>query len=336
MLLLLPVPPASPDSPPDLVLLAQQGSSFPEAVPPARPLRAGIRPLRPTVTSQEPDSLSLQQEGRRPELPGQTPEEEDMAPFADPVSGSAPETAPAAPPKPEVSRSLADLTQGDFAETGEPQAPSGKPPRRPVSLRLQAAAPGVSLSGGNASDIAPGYGQGVVQSDPAHPGENVSGDTQMYNSGRAPVFPISFGISAAIPFAARWTLTAGLDYTQRAGARSVAEPGGPARVQNVTLHYLGLPVDVHYYINPESRLRVYFGAGLKMEKCIHVTGAGPLQDPWLFSAGLHAGADLRILPGVRLFLAPSVTQYLNRSAYTASWDDAPYFSLHAGLSFDLK
>ena len=139
-------------------------------------------------------------------------------------------------------------------------------------------------------------------------------------------FPISLGVSAALPLSRSWAVAAGLDYTQRAGALSAAAAGRST----------GLPVDLHYYFNPESRLRVYLGGGLKAEKCIYVTGAEPLRDPVLWSWNLQAGADLRVLPGVRLYVAPAVTKYLNHSAYTSGWDDGPSVSLRAGLSFDLK
>ena len=69
---------------------------------------------------------------------------------------------------------------------------------------------------------------------------------------------------------------------------------------------------------------------------IHVTGAAPLRDPVLCSWNLQAGADLRVLPGVRIYLSPALTRYLNHSAYAVSWDERSNFSLRAGLSFDLK
>jgi hypothetical protein len=148
-------------------------------------------------------------------------------------------------------------------------------------------------------------------------------------------FPISIGVSAALPLSRSWTLAAGLDYTQRAAARIVTT-AGQTTSQNVRLHYLGLPLDLHYYFNPESRLRVWLGGGLKAEKSIYVTGAEPLRDPVLFSWNLQAGADLRVLPGVRLYVSPALTRYLNHSAYAVSWDEGSSFSLRAGLSFDLK
>jgi len=143
------------------------------------------------------------------------------------------------------------------------------------------------------------------------------------------------GISAAVPLSRRWTLAAGLEYAQRAGA-VIPSAAGSTPSQELTLHYLGIPLDLHCYLNPDDRLRVWLGGGLKAEKAIHVTGAAALRDPVLCSWNLQAGADLRVLPGVRLYLSPALTNYLNRSAYSAAWDDGPTMTLRAGLSFDLK
>ena len=169
---------------------------------------------------------------------------------------------------------------------------------------------------------------------------------------KAPVFPISFGVSASWSLSRSWTLSVGLDYAQHDGYQAVAlpiesqkhyntSPGGTGYMayletaQSLTLHYLGVPLDVHFYFNPESRWRFYVGAGLHAAKCIAVTGGMPLQDPVLFSGNLMAGADFRLFPGVRLYLAPAVAAPFNRSAYYNSWDTGLHFSLRAGLSFDL-
>ena len=222
-------------------------------------------------------------------------------------------------------RSLDEMTRGDFAAAGEPEAAGARGPRRPVSLRLQAAGPGVALAAGgkaafdNAPYSDPGYYNGYSKTYP----NGYDQEPQSPAPTQAP-FPISVGVSAALPLSRSWTLAAGLDYTQRAAARIA------------TLHYLGLPLDLHYYFNPESRLRVWLGGGLKAEKSIYVTGAEPLRDPVLFSWNFQAGADLRVLPGVRLYVSPALTRYLNHSAYAVSWDEGSSFSLRAGLSFDLK
>ena len=169
---------------------------------------------------------------------------------------------------------------------------------------------------------------------------------------KAPVFPISFGVSASWSLSRSWTLSVGLDYAQHDGYRAEEIPiESQVRVnspnwtryrvycetpQALTLHYLGVPLDVHFYFNPESRWRFYVGAGLHAAKCIAVTGGTPLQDPVLFSGNLMAGTDFRLFPGVRLYLAPAVSAPFNRSAYYNSWDTGLRLSLRAGLSFDIK
>ena len=189
---------------------------------------------------------------------------------------------------------------------------------------------GTGIGSGTGSGTIPG--SDVIQQNPGQPQPSA-----LFNNvpQRTPAFPISVGVSAVLPLSPHWSLAAGLDYSQRSGVATVRQEDAVTS-STVTLHYLGLPVDAHFYFNPDSRLRIYLGAGLKAEKCIHVAGSEPLRDPVLFSGNLQAGADLRILPGIRLYLAPAYTLYFNRSAYSATWIDRPQFSLRAGLTFDLK
>lgn len=236
-------------------------------------------------------------------------------------------------------QSLEELTQGDFATAGETELADASRRRRPVSLRLQAATPGASLAAGGMFATGPvAYSDQLSYDSPEYGKATTPGSyspDQAPTADRAPAFPVSVGISAAVPLSRRWTLAAGLEYTQRAGA-VVQSAAGSSSAQSVTLHYLGVPLELHCYLNPDDRLRVWLGGGLKAEKAIHVTGAAPLRDPVLCSWNLQAGADLRVLPGVRIYLSPALTRYLNHSAYAVSWDERSNFSLRAGLSFDLK
>ena len=207
-----------------------------------------------------------------------------------------------------------------------PEEPAQGLKARPgrVSLRVQAGFAGASpASAGTGFSYVTGvYSDSVF----GNPNSSVPENLQPVQA-----IPISFGVSAGIPLSRSWALTAGLDYTQRAGWRQLSGN----RTQALTLHYLGLPLDLHYYVNPESRLRFYLGAGLHAGKCIAVTGGEPLGEPFLFSGNLSAGADFRLLAGVRLYLSPAVSGFFNRSAYLNAWDDKAIFQLRAGLSFDL-
>ena len=265
---------------------------------------------------------------------------------------------------------LTDIAQADLPPEPEELR---KARRGPVSLRLQVGSSGgagaltPSFTNGGimyASDaslsvggviIYPDYDGAIVSWDSNDPNTQFqynsvtqtlghpvqSSANTRYSGTDTPVLPVSFGVSAALPMTRRLTLSAGLAYTQRSGARvsTNAEPGQqPAEVtwQGAALHYLGIPVELHGYINPDNRLRFYVGGGLLAEKCIHVTGTEMLPEPVLFSANLQAGVDFRLLRGVRIYLSPSLGYYLNRSSYITNWDDRPLFSLRAGLSFDLK
>ncbi len=253
---------------------------------------------------------------------------------------------------------------GELAQAGLPEEPdaSGRAARRPrLTLHLQASSGGTSGSGGwgqkpmalawseNRTEISyqPGhpiysdvpqhsYGQGIPGiNDPGNTGdvclvEVVNSQTVVHTVAPAPAFPVSFGLSGELALGRRWSLLSGLEYTQRAGYRM--NGGIP---QALTLHYLGVPLETRFHFLPEQRFRLYLGAGLKAEKCLWTKGGEPLKDPVLVSWNLQAGADFRLVPGVRIYLAPVVSQYLNRSAYANGWDEKPQFSLRAGLSFDL-
>ena len=293
-------------------LVAQVPDRKPEDLP-SRPSAA--KPTRRSLPS--PEKASVEEE-----VPGQVRNDSLVAGEDDETQPAEKEIQAVAGGQPEIRQAV---QQADVAVAGDPDATwldaeerTGRP-RRPVSLRLQAAGPGQSLSlapGGKASF------DDVPWADPPEYGQ--SEDPHKPASRPSEPFPISVGVSAALPLSRSWTLAAGLDYTQRAAA------------ENRTLHYLGLPLDLQYYFNPESRLRVWLGGGLKAEKCIYVSGAEPLRDPVLFSWNLQAGLDLRVLPGVRLYVAPAASTYLNHSVYRAGWDKGTIFSLRAGLSFDLK
>ena len=188
-----------------------------------------------------------------------------------------------------------------------------------IALRLNAAMAGNTLSGGKVqADYSPIF---------VNDGSNVT-DLPIQ---KTPVMPVSVGVSLSIPLARSWALTAGLDYMQRGGYHR--QDNNP---QPLTLHYLGIPVDLQYYFNPESRWRFYLGAGLHAAKCIAATGGQPLQDPVLFSGSVMAGTDFRLFPSVRLYLSPALSVPFNRSAYINNWDNRLQFQVHAGLSFDLK
>lgn len=373
VLVLRPAHPGQPVLVREGVLLAQRVDLLPETIPPARPLRSGSRPSTPSPagpihpdiqddiapstgdTSLPPSSdvtppSSAGLAGEAPAVPAQTEVRQDE-----------PENSG------DASRSLEELTKDDFPE--EPAA--GTRQRRPLSLRLQVGSaggagvvsPGRMPTNGVMYDSDPNgnYSNGsdfyfhsagsIIQWDSEDPKTQYQYDpgthtlyqpvATRFSETRTPVLPVSFGVSAALPVTRRLTLSAGLAYTQRPGTGVItdAEPGRLPTVvtwQHAALHYLGVPVDLHCYINPDSRLRFWVGGGLQAEKCIHATGAEMLSEPVLFSANLQAGADFRLLRGVRIYLSPALMHYLNRSSYITTWDERPLFSLRAGLSFDLK
>lgn len=229
-----------------------------------------------------------------------------------------------------------------------------RPQRSRISLRIHAATAGTSFSRSARpdvylpqSDLSPGRWVAVGPATSLYDSDTNQGngdavkwvyiqqvsdnEVRTVPVPKAPALPVAVGLSLSLSLSRSWVLSAGLDYMQRDGYRMYDD-----LPQSLTLHYLGIPVDVQYYFNPENRWRVYLGAGVQAAKCIAATGGQPLRDPVLFSGHVMAGTDFRLFPGVRLYLAPVLSVPFNRSAYVNTWDDRFQLQVRAGLSFDLK
>ena len=336
VLLLRPASPA-PDR------LAQQ-TVTPAVQPDAPAVQAGnlaAQPAKPSsVPSLAPSASSPEPFVSSPARPGISSRKAAPAPpvIPDPIGDPIPETpsdqetAPDQLPPDTFSNTVPDeaKTPADRTEETEPTlaqidwTENLERPRRQagrMSLRLNAATAGISTSG-----------NGLAYNDS---GIIVDSGTNVVNRPGNLVLPISVGVSLSIPLSRNLALTAGLDYMQRGGyGQDKTDIMG--QTTQLTLHYLGIPVELLYYFNPDQRWRFYLGAGLHAAKSIFVSGGEALPDPVLFSGNLMAGTDIRLFPGVRFYLAPSLSVPFNRSAYLNTWDSKLQFQLRAGLTFDLK
>ena len=341
LLLFRPAPsgPADPTSPDPAPLIAQgtpsAAPSSPSVPAPASPVAQGV----PSSVADTPASFAGPT-GEPPTVIDEPPTPPETA--ATEVPGPAGADTPSADPV-EVAGNT------PFTDwTGEAPAAHRKPR---LALRVHAATAGMSAKSGGTGFRTFSWAEKQYVSTNAALSLNFSSDAPNAVNGtnqpmivtykeetyrfipveRVPTLPVSFGVSAELDMTRHWALTLGLDYTQRAGYWLRDDVP-----QSLALHYLGLPLEAHYLLWPESRFRLYLGAGLKAEKCILATGGEPLRDPFLFSWNLQGGADYRFLPGVRVYLAPVFSQYFNHSSYVNTWDDRFQLQLRVGLSFDLK
>jgi hypothetical protein len=252
----------------------------------------------------------------------ETPSDQETAPDQLP-SDTSPNTVPdeAKTPDDRTVETEPTLAQIDWTENPErPHRQAGR-----MSLRLNAATAGISTSGKGLAYNDSGMHSGII---------NDAG-TNIVSRPEKPILPISVGVSLSIPLSRKLALTAGLDYMQR-GGYGQDKTNIMGQTTQLTLHYLGIPVELLYYFNPDQHWRFYLGAGLHAAKSIFVSGGEALPDPILFSGNLMAGTDIRLFPGVRFYLAPSLSVPFNRSAYLNTWDSKLQFQLRAGLTFDLK
>lgn len=316
-------PSAAPSSPsvPAPASPVSQGLPSSSAVPPSS--SAGPTGELPTVTDEPPTPP----EAAATEIPAPAGTDTLVADPVEEVAGNTPFTdwtgeAPAAHRKPRLALRVHAATAGMPAKSGGTSFRAFSW----VEEQYVSTSDGLpsSLSSSLSLNAVNGTGQPMI----------VTYKEETYRFipvERVPTLPVSFGVSAELDLARHWALTLGLDYTQRAGYWLRDDVP-----QSLSLHYLGLPLEAHYLFWPESRFRLYLGAGLKVEKCILATGGEPLRDPFLLSWNLQGGADYRFLPGVRVYLAPVLSQYVNHSTYVNTWDDRFQLQLRVGLSFDVK
>jgi hypothetical protein len=310
------VQPATPGAQPGNLAAQPDNPSSPapsESTPDpsmSSPTRSGISSRKATLAPPViPDPIG----DPIPETPSDQETTPDQLP-PDSSSNSVPEEAGLPEPVPDDRTTETEpmLAQTDWTENPErPRRQAGH-----MSLRLNAATAGTGNSG-----------KALVYHDLGI--KNTDSGTNVINRPEKSVLPISVGVSLSIPLSRKLALTAGLDYMQRGGY-------GEDKTRQLTLHYLGVPVELLYYFNPDQRWRFYLGAGLHAAKSIFVSGGEGLPDPVLFSGNLMAGTDIRLLPGVRFYLAPSLSVPFNHSAYLNTRDAKLQFQLRAGLTFDLK
>lgn len=215
-----------------------------------------------------------------------------------------------------------ERAENDDPKEIEPAAKPVSPARHKPQMTVRIQASTASGSGSARRGFSPDTHSGYYTTGLGLPPFNPSSYEQ--------AVPMSLGVNAELELTRHWALSIGLDYSRRTGYRVVDNA-----YQSNTLHYLGVPLEAHYHFWPESRFRLFMGAGLKAEKNLQGKRAVSVRDPFLFSANLQVGAEVRIFPGVRVYFAPVLTQYLNRSAYLNDWDTKPFLSLCAGMTFDL-
>lgn len=175
----------------------------------------------------------------------------------------------------------------------------------------------------------------------------------LYNRGRETVrdvkhrLPVRLGVSLSYAFSPKWSIESGIVYTRlssdiREGSDSHYCHGGQ------TLHYVGVPVGVRYALVSRRKLEVYGSAEVTLEKCVdgsvetsYVIAGHAEQTsreeaasrPWQLSAGLSAGLQFNVSPGVGIYAEPGLSYHFDdRSSLETVFKERPLgFNLHLGV-----
>lgn len=162
--------------------------------------------------------------------------------------------------------------------------------------------------------------------------------------------PIKFGLSLRVPLTERWSVTAGLDYSYLSSDMEVVSVSGVADYDQ-QLHYVGVPVMMNYSLWHSRIFNVYLSAGGEMQYLVNgqvkwhdnsrstedperdmaISGLSDHRAQW--SVGAMAGAEIRLIGGLRIYAEPGLSYYFdNGSSVRNIYKDKPLnFSLNLGM-----
>lgn len=160
--------------------------------------------------------------------------------------------------------------------------------------------------------------------------------------------PVRAGVSVSIPLNGQWGVTTGLTYSTMS---SDFEDLYADHRENSTqrLHYLGIPVSLHYNVWQQSKVKVYASAGGEVEKLVYgkkkthyadmvttkTTSTTVTEHRPVLSTHVNAGISYSILPSLSVFAEPGLAYYFKngsgvKSAYT---DKQLLFNVNVGVRF---
>lgn len=160
--------------------------------------------------------------------------------------------------------------------------------------------------------------------------------------------PVRAGVSVSIPLNGRWGVTTGLTYsTMSSDFEDLYANHSESSTQR--LHYLGIPVSVHYNVWQQSKVKIYASAGGEIEKLVYgkkkthytdmastkTTSTTVSEHRPVLSTNVNAGISYSILPSLSVFAEPGLAYYFKngsgvKSAYT---DKQLLFNVNVGVRF---
>lgn len=167
-------------------------------------------------------------------------------------------------------------------------------------------------------------------------------------------FPVQWGLGVRFELSPRWSVGTGLTYT-RLDTDVFSGSESSFYVQNLRMHYVGIPLEVSYTYFKSRPFNGYITAGGLIEKCVKgdmnttfhmgrdykssLEGQDNLaKGLWQGSVNLAAGFQLNVLEQVGVYCEPGVSYFIpDGSSLPSIRHDKPWqFNIQAGVRYTFK
>ncbi|NPD82919.1 PorT family protein [Prevotella sp. PINT] len=164
--------------------------------------------------------------------------------------------------------------------------------------------------------------------------------------------PLRFGLGCGIPISERMSVETGITYSLLSSS-TVSGTDKNYFDTEQTLHYIGVPLKLHYNLLKTRKFGVYVSGGGMVEKCVYGSSDTDLfigsekasstsekvsEKRLQFSVIAGGGLEYRITEALNLFAEPAVSySFDNHSSVENSYKEHPLnFDLKVGVRFDIK
>lgn len=164
--------------------------------------------------------------------------------------------------------------------------------------------------------------------------------------------PLRFGANVKYSLTSRWGLESGVAYTLLKSELTSGE-AQDYYTSEQTIHYLGIPLKVHFTVWQNSRFRVYANAGGMMEiplsakvETTYVTGSQSVGshsedveiDRLQWSVSGAVGIQYNFIKNLGVYIEPGVGYYFDDGNDVLTiYKDKPFnFNMQIGLRFELE
>ena len=155
--------------------------------------------------------------------------------------------------------------------------------------------------------------------------------------------PVSFGLTLSLPVSNRLSVGTGIAYSRLQSEFTTVMKGWQV-TREQTLHYVGVPLNLHYTLLPLGRFNLYASAGVQADinvfscKDTATTETDGEKDHCQWSLHSSVGLSYRLSPHLALYAEPGLRHMLdNHSNVQNYYKDKPTnLNLQLGLRISLK